>query len=379
MPQTVLILGAGYAGIGIAHKLLKDTLPKLPDLKVILVSPTSHHLWNLAVVRGIVPGQLPDEAMFHAIEPGFNKYPAECFEFVLGAATSVDTSSNTVRVKTSEGPIDLSYTQLVIATGSSYASRVPFTTIGTYRETLDSLHAWQAKVMSAESIVIAGAGPTGVETAAELASTYGLAKTITLLVPSYNPLSGLLPEVGKTAGSELEKLGVKILRRSRVTSVEYAGEQYTVKLSSGVAVVADLYLPLFGMKPNSGFLPPALLDEQGNLKLDRNLRATGLANVWGAGDVGDLETKQLIYAERQALHLARNLDAHLTGAEAHVLDLKPAIVPQIFVTLGKKKGTGQFERFRVPGFIVSAVKGRTLFTEKAQGLIAGKNIVRSSV
>ncbi|KAL2678375.1 hypothetical protein Neosp_009121 [[Neocosmospora] mangrovei] len=379
MPETILIIGAGYAGIGLAHKLLKDTRPKVPGLKVVLVSPSTHHLWNIAVVRGIVPGQLADDKLFQPIEPGFKKYPTDSFEFVLGTATHVSPDKSIVRVQTSQETLQLEYTHLVVATGSSYPTRVPFTSIGTYQETIDALHDWQRKVETASTIVIAGAGPTGIETAAELAYMYGQTKSIILIVPGSDPLPGLIPEVGKTAASELEKLNVKIRRQIRVTNVEQTGSQLTISLSDESVLQADVYLPLFGIKANSGFLPTTLLDDKGNLKLDGSLRVTGFENLWAAGDIGNLEPKQLIYAERQALHLAMNLDAVLTGAKKGVSDLKPAVMPQLFVTIGQKKGTGQYNRFRVPGFIVSTVKGKTLFTEKAPGLVSGENIVRSSI
>lgn len=44
MPKIV-ILGASYAGISIAHKLLKHTLPDVKDLKVVLISPSTHMYW----------------------------------------------------------------------------------------------------------------------------------------------------------------------------------------------------------------------------------------------------------------------------------------------------------------------------------------------
>lgn len=46
MTKTVLILGASYAGLSVAHRLLTYTLPKEPELKVILVS-TVHFLLHL--------------------------------------------------------------------------------------------------------------------------------------------------------------------------------------------------------------------------------------------------------------------------------------------------------------------------------------------
>lgn len=38
MTKTVLILGGSMAGLAIAHRLLKYTLPSEPELKVVLVS-----------------------------------------------------------------------------------------------------------------------------------------------------------------------------------------------------------------------------------------------------------------------------------------------------------------------------------------------------
>lgn len=43
MVKTVVVLGAGWAGLPLAHKLLKYTVPKVRDkLKVVLVSPNTH-------------------------------------------------------------------------------------------------------------------------------------------------------------------------------------------------------------------------------------------------------------------------------------------------------------------------------------------------
>ncbi|OHE91844.1 hypothetical protein CORC01_12852 [Colletotrichum orchidophilum] len=379
MVKQVVILGAGYAGIGVAHKLLKYTQPKVKDLKVILVSPSTHLYWNLAAVRGLIPGEFSDDTLFHKIKPGFEKYPRDAFEFVQGKATTFDPTTNTVQVETKEGLRSLEYAQLIIATGSSLASGVPFKTVGTHEETLTAWHNLQSEVKAAKSIVISGAGTTGVETAGELGHAYGSTKQITLIVGGDAPLPGLLPQLGKAAAKSLQQLKVKLVTNARVTEADTSGASKTIKLSNGETLTADLYLPLFGVRPNSSFIPEHLLDAQGNLKLKHDLRVEGLTNVWGVGDVGNLETKQLMRAEGQALHLSDNLDAVLTGNETKVKDLKLTLKPQVFVTIGKKKGTGQFNTMKLPGFIVSAAKAKTFFSEKAPGLVQGKNMARASI
>ena len=37
MTQTIVVLGGAYAGVGVAHRLLKYTKPQVKDLKVVLV------------------------------------------------------------------------------------------------------------------------------------------------------------------------------------------------------------------------------------------------------------------------------------------------------------------------------------------------------
>lgn len=41
MTQTIVVLGGSYAGLNIAHRLLKNTRKTVQDLKVILVSKVS--------------------------------------------------------------------------------------------------------------------------------------------------------------------------------------------------------------------------------------------------------------------------------------------------------------------------------------------------
>jgi len=169
MAKTVVILGAAYAGVPVAHYLLKHTAAKVKGgLKVVLVSPNSDFYWHNATVRGILPGQIPDDKLFYPIVSSFSKYPAEQFDFVLGKAQAVDPTSNSVTVRKNDGFEEtIQYDELVIATGSSYNDGVPFKDMNTTEETKAALKEWRNRIDAAKSIVIAGGGATGVEVAAE--------------------------------------------------------------------------------------------------------------------------------------------------------------------------------------------------------------------
>ena len=390
MGKTIVILGAGWAGLSLAHKLLKYTLPKAKGgLKVFLVSPNSHFYWNVAAVRGVIPGAIPDEQLFLPIEPGFAQHSAENFEFVLGKAKNLDAERNIVEVARNDGSqCSFPYDQLVIATGSQILSNLPFKPVGTHEETLVALHSLQKQIDDAKSIVVAGAGPTGVETAGELAATYGNKKDITLIIGGEHVLqtSNVLPSVHQVVERDLQKLGVKLAYSAQVkgvqtTAKEGQGEiaQTTLKLSNGSSLIADLYLPLFGVQVNTGFLPRNLLDSAGNLNQDKTMRVLGTKNVWAIGDVGNIETKQLTVTDAQIIHLSAALDSVLTGDDRQVREYKPSSKKMIFITMGKKHAIGQIGGWKLWGWMVSYVKGRMLFVDTAQGYVDGKHLRHASM
>ncbi|KAL5321331.1 hypothetical protein ACEPPN_012146 [Leptodophora sp. 'Broadleaf-Isolate-01'] len=379
MAKKVVILGAGWAGLPLAHKLLKYTLPKIKDLKIILVSPNSHFYWNLAAVRGVIPGAFTDDQLFLPIQTGFARYPDGSFQFILGKASSIDPDSNIVKITQNDGTQkSLNYDQLVIATGSQIQSDLPFKPVGTHEETVKALHTLQQQIGSAKSIVIAGAGPTGVETAGEIAAHYSAEKDVTLIIGGKHALeaSNVLPSISQTVEKDLQKLGVKMIHNTKVDGAlagakdDGGTSQTIITLSNGTTIVADLYLPLFGVKLNTSFVPANFLDSTRNIILDKTMRVTGTKNIWGIGDVGNLEPKQVTVIDAMIIHLSAALDVVLTGS-GDVKEYKLG-KPMIFISMGKKYGTGQIGGWKFWGLLVAYVKGRNIFVDTAKQYVDGK-------
>ena len=182
--KTIVVLGGSFAGVSTSHRILK----KNPDVKIILVSPDTNIYWNLAGPRAIIPGGFADDKLFAPFAPGFKQY-GDRYEFVLGTAEKLDIEGKTVSVALSEGgEKPLIYDQLILATGSRMAddAHVPYKSEGNFEKTRDRLHAFQEKVKNAQTIVVAGGGATGVETAGELGCEYGSTKRITLVCICYS-------------------------------------------------------------------------------------------------------------------------------------------------------------------------------------------------
>lgn len=174
--KSILILGGSFGGLSTAYRLLK----KNPNVKITLIAPNDALYWNLAGPRAIVPGGFDDSKIFAPYAPGFKQF-GERAEIVTGLATSMDVAAKKVTVKGANGERVYSYDMLVIATGASTKGDVPYKVIGSTEDTKAHLHGFQERVKKATTIVVAGGGATGVETAGELGYEYGKTKKIILV------------------------------------------------------------------------------------------------------------------------------------------------------------------------------------------------------
>jgi apoptosis-inducing factor 2 len=384
MGKNIIILGASWAGVPLAHHLLKHTVPLVPGLKVILVSPNSALYCNIAVVRGLLPDTFTDDQMFLPIKPAFEKYPASHFEFVLGAAQSIDPAKNTVTVGIQGGKTQtLSYDQLVIATGSSFRGNLPFKGLGSTEDTKAALHAWQEKVEAAKSIIVAGGGATGVELAGELGYAYARTgqKQITLVTSDPLPLySRLTDDVRQTAKSKLEALKVRLVSGATVGKIAEASKgpaKIELERASGdrETLTADLFIPTYGVQPNSAFVPSDMLDSKGFVKQNKFLQTERYPNIFAIGDVGNLNPTQILYADNQVQLLAKSLNAYLAGGE--LLEYTWDDKPVMGITVGPKGGTGQAGTWKIWSIIIWYMKARYIGTNYAGDILDGKRTVQA--
>ncbi|KAI5865157.1 FAD/NAD(P)-binding domain-containing protein [Durotheca rogersii] len=386
MAKTVVILGGAYAGVSLAHRLLKQTKPHVKDLKVILVSKNSHFYWNMASVRAIVPGALKEEQYSIPIEPGFAKYGPDSFEFVVGTAEGIDLEGKTVRVsvaaaegKAAAGERAIAYDHLVLATGTrSVDAAMPWKAAGSGAEVLAVVAGLQERVRAAKHIVVAGAGTTGCEVAAELAYAYGKAskakpedrKEIVLLSGDPGVLGG--DSLASSVAAELAKLGVETRPSSRVTGSRALEDGRTeVSLAGGDALATDLYLPTMGMAPNTEYVPPALLTERGFVDVDEAFRAkaAGAGDVWAAGDVVWKPRGSFVLTDKQAAGVAKNIDLALRGKPP--VPVKTLPIDVMMVATGPERGAGRLGSVKVFSVFVYLIKGKTLGTQRLAGFVDG--------
>ncbi|OLN84948.1 Apoptosis-inducing factor 2-like protein 2 [Colletotrichum chlorophyti] len=377
---TLVVLGAGIAGLPITHHVLKHTVPLVKDLKVILVTPNSEFYWNLASVRGVVPGQFSDDQLFRPIEPELAQYPAGSWELVIGKAETLNDDKNTIEVALDDGGRrTISYDAVVIATGTQAREGMPWKGLGTTEATKKALHDIRQRLAASKTIAVGGGGITGAETVGEIGFEYAQKgdKDVYFIHSDELPLAAPFTDsVRRAALKELNALKVKTISNTKITGVitETDGKttlELTAKDGKKTTLRVDAYVPTIGAVPNTSFLPTDMLDPNGYVKQDTDLRVPGHGNVFVVGDAGNLEDGYGRLADLQTQHIVKSIQAHFTGAPkpaAYVVD--PKVTAGI--TLGRSRATGQMGTWRLPSIIVWLVKGRFIGTNYVKDYAAGK-------
>ncbi|PSN74482.1 FAD/NAD(P)-binding domain-containing protein [Corynespora cassiicola Philippines] len=422
-PLNIVILGGSFAGLAVAHHFLDHIIHQLstfdgaPTYRVVLVSPSSHLYWNICAPRALVsPSLIHTEDAFIPIEPAFARHPFNEFAFMQGVATGIDTSAKQVTVELVRGSKaqTIAYHALVIATGSSTYSPL-YSLHGTHEETSAEIRNLHRKLEVAGSVLIVGGGPSGVETAGQLATYYKQRrrwpndvepdpkKTITLLSGGDRLLPRLAPNIGKRAERKLRGLGVHVVHNLReISNIKNVDGSTSCILNDDIAVTTDVLISATGIYPNTGFLPTNILDQNGYVTTNtQTLRVHGLGvgdRIYAVGDCADYSKNYLLDIYEAIPHLMKNLHNDLLAHEYRLQTLTSIIDPKSLAKMAsiptakaRRKiealqdshfepnptdlqlmpitrfgGVGVVFNVRVPGFLVYLVKGRNYRMGKAK-------------
>ncbi len=381
--HEILILGGHHAGVNVAHYVLRHVIPKLSKLNatsyhVTIVTPNVEFYWNIAAPRLLVSDTLiPEEKVFLSIKDAFKSYKPAQFSLVQGKATAIDADKKTVTISNGSS---LPYSTLVIATGSSYSS--PVWALNDSEEALKSeLHALRSAIKSAKTVLIAGGGAIGVETAGEIGAHYPSHDT-TILSGNERLLPKLLPSNSASAQSKLKNLGVKVINNVRVSgSKKNADGTTTVSLSDGSSRVVDVLIDATGAKPNSSFVPPAWLNSTAHVQVDDKTLRSPTPGVYAIGDVASYSTASVMDAQNAVAPLGTSIGIDLAKAAGKSGLFSQKVFKPLkdtqFVPTGPGGGVGQVFGWKLPSLAVWAAKSRTYLVWMASGGVAGDNFKKA--
>jgi NADH dehydrogenase len=288
----ILVLGAGFAGlwaaIGAARKL-DEIGTRAGEVEVLVVDRNAYH--NIRVRNYEVDLSEAAIPLAGLLDPiGVNHMVAE--------VQAIDAANRQVSVATSRRREVLIYDRLVLTLGSELV-RPPVPGLATHGFDVDTyaaaarLDAHLAALGAQEAsegratVVVVGAGFTGIEVATEMPSKLDRARLtgdrrVILVDPS--------PVVGATIGEHarpviseaLTALGIETRLNVAVTAVD----ANAIALSSGEVIPAKTVIWCAGMRANPLTATLAVeQDRQGRLTVDPFMQAAGLKNVFAAGDV----------------------------------------------------------------------------------------------
>ncbi|MBR0908187.1 NAD(P)/FAD-dependent oxidoreductase [Bradyrhizobium liaoningense] len=287
----IVVLGAGFAGlwaaIGAARK--RDEIGANSDIEIHLVDRNPYHnirVRNYEADLGEVALPLPQLLDPIGVSHG------------IGEVEAIDPALREISLVTSGGEETLQYDRLVLALGSEVMRPdIPGLAehafdVDTYAAALrleDHLVSLGRSVPAPgrSTVVVVGAGFTGIEVAAEMPARLaraGISGSRRIILVDSNPA------VGATIGAQarpviemaLTSLDVEMRLGVRVASVEAAG----VHLSSGEFVATQTVIWCAGMRasPLAASFPDAR-DRLGRLLVDPYMRVADVPGVFAAGDV----------------------------------------------------------------------------------------------
>jgi NADH dehydrogenase FAD-containing subunit len=386
--KNIVILGGSYGGISTAHYLLKHVVPNLPEkqsYQVVVVSTASQVLCRPACPRAMISDEFfAQDKLFVSIPKLFEQYPKENFRFIQGTATALDHTNRTVTIESAGSSTEkLDFYALVIATGASTPS--PLMGLNHDEEFLrSSWAAFRKALPDAKTIVIAGGGPAGIETAGELGEYLNgkpgmfsskLAKpkvAITVVTAGSEILPGLRPSIAKDAENYLPKIGVTLIKNARVKSVAPNGagtgdiaSKASVTLEDGKTLDADIYIPTTGTRPNTSFIDQSLLAKGGRVETNSSTMRVDKAGprIYAVGDAASYAQPAIHVLFEAIPILGANIKRDLllaAGKEATAAGedkiFKEDTRQTQMVLVGKSKGVGAAMGYQLPSFAVKMIK-----------------------
>lgn len=288
----VLVLGAGFAGLwaalGAARKR-EEIGARAADTEILVVDRNAYH--NIRVRN--YETDLSDVALPLAglLDPVGVKH-------LVAEVEAIDPAARQVTVATGAGRQVLAYDRLVLTTGSELVRpAIPGLAIhgfdvDTYDAAIEldkhlAALGQQPPSQARMTVVVVGAGFTGIEVATEMPDKLaraGITGDLRIILIDPNPV------VGATFGAHgrpvineaLTALGVETRLNVRVKAVDAGG----ITLDTGEIIPTETVVWCGGMRasPLAAALPVAR-DGLGRLTVDHFMRAEGLAGVFAAGDV----------------------------------------------------------------------------------------------
>lgn len=370
----LVILGAGFGGLNCARRIDPRRM------RVTVVDRQNHHVFQPLLYQVATAGlAAPDIAQ--PIRVLLRAQPD--LDVVLGDVVGIDLAAR--RVRLADGTLNYDYLVIALGGRTSYFGHDDWAQFAPGLKTLDDAMRVRRDVLLAYeraererdpvrrqallTTVVVGGGPTGVELAGSLVE---LARTvlhrdfdhidprqarIVLVDGGEEILAAFPPDLGARARAQLERMGVEVRLRTRVTAVR-AGEvdldgatlaAGTILWAAGVGAVA--VTRSLGVE----------LDRAGRVRVQSDLSVPGHPEVFAIGDLAALTDAQGVAvpgvaqgAIQGGRFVAELLNRELDpGAASTTKAARPAFIycdKGNMATIGRKAAIAELGRLHLSGW-----------------------------
>jgi NADH dehydrogenase len=356
----VVILGAGFGGLGAAKALAKKA-------DVTVVDRHNFQTFLPLLYQVSTAGLAAD----HVVHPVRGALRGTGIKFRMGSPLSVDHKNKTVKLDSSEV---LEFDHLIVALGSATAD---FGVPGVVEHGLGMKSVNEAITIRAEvmrrfedlarfedntrlSIAVVGGGPTGVEMAGALAELKRgplkndlahAAEHIDIYLIEAGPriLPMFSEKLSARAESDLHKLGVFVKTNTAVREIQ----SRKIILKEGEPIPAEVTVWAAGVKgePTAGLLNLPIAGSR--IDTDENLEVNHYPNIWAIGDInGSKNTDGRFYpmvapvAMQQGKWVAKQILRKAAGQPLQPFKYRDK---GSMATIGRHKAVVEVGKFRMTG------------------------------
>lgn len=377
-PRKVLIIGGGFAGLACAQKLANDK-----RFAVTLVDRRNHHLFQPLLYQ-VATASLAAPDIARSLRGVLSKAPN--VTVLLDDIDEIDCRAKEARSAENSYPYD----SLILATGAhtSFFGNDDWARHTVGLKSLEDAQTIRRRVLTgleqAErtndpeerkrlmTVVIVGAGPTGVELAGAFSDLVRRALKsdfrrinpselrILLIQSGDRVLKPFEPELSEYARHRLEDLGVELCLGARVDQVE----EGRVHLNTDRWIEASTIIWAAGVQASTltGCLP-CEADRGGRLLVSPDLSLPGHPDIFAAGDIVSIDDPDgnpvpglAPAASQMGRHIANTLkeDIRLSKTRyAHrIAEFRPSFRYRdkgIMAIIGKNCAVAQTGRFKMRG------------------------------
>jgi len=365
----VVIIGAGFGGMEVAHKLAKA------PVTITLIDKHNYHLFQPLLYQVAIAGLVPSQIAY-PLRTIFRKQ--KNISFQMGEVTAIDFNSRFVKTNGSV----IAYDYLVLAVGgqTNFFGNQSVEQNGFQLKSIESaitLRNHLLKIFEQAdrevdpdqrkallTFAVVGGGPTGVETAGALAELiiHVMAKDyphmdlkdvrVLLLEAGPSVMASYPPELKQATNKLLENKKVEILVNTKLA--DYNGR--TVTLGNGGQINTHTLIWTAGVRA-AGMLDSLKVEQAGagRVRVADSLQIKDHAEVFVIGDAAYFENGNgqplpmlSTVAIQQGKVAAQNIQRIIKGEKPEAFHYKD---PGLLATIGRNAAVARIWGFSFSGFI----------------------------